>query len=1511
MIPLSFLFLLSFWCAVASASAPDVSISAVTLLLPPALVTSTATYAVSVALHAYGGCFHFTVTDDSLLTLTPEPSPACARGHTSVILTPTEATASLLRPSRSSSSSSSPSSSSRRAVRVTAEPLSASSVSAPADLYCDVFLDRVHHVELLTATRRVYVGGEDTRRVQGYDAASNVFSSLEGLPFHWSTTDSAVLELRGLKAAGVNASARLLELEEQGVLSSVILVQGKAPGKATVTAVLQGPKGSEKVGNEVELVVVERLVLEPYSARVCPGSAFALSATSTAPVRAITLPSPLYHFTQSSPAVLSLSRSTGRIVALSLGSSDVSMQDNNVEEHRETAHIDVVHAHDLTGRLVQHGTTEEDVRRGGEELGRPESDGWWIKEGSAYRVVIRLRDAQGQAMHIAPNVHVRVSVEGGTVSARSSSVSSLRAPSTSPFTLLDIAAKRVGPSTLVLSLDDVSDAAANVSYAPRPPIVKRIPITVTAPVIVAPPRVLLPATPSPSPYAVTLQGGSGEYTLRSPDPAVLSTSLASILAHSPGRVVLEAEDARDPDNRGAAEVEVAAVGRLSLRDGPREALKGQPLELIVDVADVQGRAFDECAGLSLHMEQAGEAFQGVEAAEDAVCDNHCDGAASAGCWRVALKAVKAGRSGMTVSVRGVPSSSTPFLLSAFGPATFAESDYLAGVGSAVTLALKDGPISLPHETAVLSVAAYLFKGGREAWKATEQLVERVYRSGQEGIALPSALTPAKTIAVESRPLPAKGGMRESSVTCEEGSVGDFLVMADVSHKAFPALPAPMHSRAFTWLQCVPAMALLPLNVTLGLGEREQIQAVVTSTSTPHPLLSSLQFTSSNPAVARVSPTGVIEATALGRTLIRAHIPRPYADAARDTLRGQVSVEVKFESFVVLLGSKAVLEGRGVLAHVEGKNGEVPGDAVFEGVSVEWTSTSDGVAVLPPLSFGGAGAGPPSSSSSARVFGYSAVLVGRKAGNHTVQAQVTVGASAVFAQSSTVNYSVRVQVVTALALCGPSALLLPFSGFARLPSLSHAGPSVAYRVIAASNASSTSPAAVSLSRDATTVVARAPLSSDDAGDDAVLMASSRAGSELQVSSLTVSVRPVKQLTVAGEPLRRSLCVGETHEVDIAAADGLARWFDGEDGIRTQLDVRVSNTALLKTQLGKAGKEASKLGVLKLTALPHRAVGYTSVVVRVSLKDSAVLPVYLQLFVSPLPTAACPKSPVAAQLSFYYPLSLSYSSFPLKTQKRRDLVARLHADLVHALDVAPSTVRIIRLDPATGQVDALLTPQEGHSRWHPHQWFLGAEGQTGSSSHVLELAHTLQAQLHDERSAWRRRGSTGLQVDVKKGVTVIAVPLDVDEPPNTDAEHSSSVWVDELEVEQWERTHEPPSESPSAPSPTASFPAHNASESDPYEAIALRIHESFQASAAYSPLRSLAAYVGTTAALVVGGAWMVYCWLFWGKQGLSVPSFPLWLRETAERLLRGTPPLVVPTTAQQAGRILRQQARSMVG
>jgi nuclear pore complex protein Nup210 len=102
----------------------------------------------------------------------------------------------------------------------------------------EVYLDRIHRVQILTSTRLVNVGDVETLKVQAFDEQGNVFSSLEGLAFDWLLNADGILRRLTSAEARMNVSETHKALELKGLSGDLLPVKGIAPGRAPVTVKL-------------------------------------------------------------------------------------------------------------------------------------------------------------------------------------------------------------------------------------------------------------------------------------------------------------------------------------------------------------------------------------------------------------------------------------------------------------------------------------------------------------------------------------------------------------------------------------------------------------------------------------------------------------------------------------------------------------------------------------------------------------------------------------------------------------------------------------------------------------------------------------------------------------------------------------------------------------------------------------------------------------------------------------------------------------------------------------------------------------------------------------------------------------------------------------------------------------------------------------------------------------------------------------------------------------------------
>ena len=134
----------------------------------------------------------------------------------------------------------------RKATSILAESESGSS------LKCDVFVDSIVNLTILTTTKTIYVDSSlETLSLQASDSENNVFTSLEGTDVQWNI-DS--VHLRTVNPADAKVALPGVSPNK----SASVIVQGTNVGKTWARATLDG-----KYKAFVELVVVEPLSLFP------------------------------------------------------------------------------------------------------------------------------------------------------------------------------------------------------------------------------------------------------------------------------------------------------------------------------------------------------------------------------------------------------------------------------------------------------------------------------------------------------------------------------------------------------------------------------------------------------------------------------------------------------------------------------------------------------------------------------------------------------------------------------------------------------------------------------------------------------------------------------------------------------------------------------------------------------------------------------------------------------------------------------------------------------------------------------------------------------------------------------------------------------------------------------------------------------------------------------------------------------------------------------------------------
>lgn len=232
-------------------SGTGTTISDVTLLLP--LVPSKPTLPVRYKLEAYNGCFRWTSMNTEIVRVEPIPNPTNAKCSTSAWVEVVD----------------------HSLTQRSSTWIVAHDINVGVELRCEVFLDFIDKIEILTTTQVIYKEHSELIEVLAYDSQKNTFSTVEGLHFRWEIEQSsAILKTVAFKDSNLEISSSIRTLELEGKQSNAILVEGVELGKVKLSAkLIEEYYDKKQVTSLVHLIVMESMYLDPsQTIWIAPGT---------------------------------------------------------------------------------------------------------------------------------------------------------------------------------------------------------------------------------------------------------------------------------------------------------------------------------------------------------------------------------------------------------------------------------------------------------------------------------------------------------------------------------------------------------------------------------------------------------------------------------------------------------------------------------------------------------------------------------------------------------------------------------------------------------------------------------------------------------------------------------------------------------------------------------------------------------------------------------------------------------------------------------------------------------------------------------------------------------------------------------------------------------------------------------------------------------------------------------------------------------------------------------------
>ncbi|XP_065901682.1 nuclear pore membrane glycoprotein 210-like isoform X2 [Dysidea avara] len=246
-------------------------------------------------------------------------------------------------------------------------------------LKCDVFVDTIHSIEIVTTTRELLLDeAPEVFDVRAFDEEGNMFSSCCGHLFEWS-----------LSPVG--------EQDPEEIISFVPFSQSVYQ----TDEIIKMLESKAVEPSSVKLLIVENLMIRPASeVYITPFSVihYQLERIKHGHSEVIPMPSNQYYFELTNEMVARLDHASSQVKGLVVGYTQIGVQDKNILEHlsaiKPSSGIHVVYPHHL---------------------------GYWVLEvGRQYEISVKVFDKLGHVILIEDVISSCEHHEGGIVKATSS-----------------------------------------------------------------------------------------------------------------------------------------------------------------------------------------------------------------------------------------------------------------------------------------------------------------------------------------------------------------------------------------------------------------------------------------------------------------------------------------------------------------------------------------------------------------------------------------------------------------------------------------------------------------------------------------------------------------------------------------------------------------------------------------------------------------------------------------------------------------------------------------------------------------------------------------------------------------------------------------------------------------------------------------------------------------------------------------------------------------------------------
>uniref|UniRef100_A0A2K5EI71 Nucleoporin 210 like n=1 Tax=Aotus nancymaae TaxID=37293 RepID=A0A2K5EI71_AOTNA len=476
------------------------------------------------------------------------------------------------------------------------------------ELRCDVKIDVIKRIEIVSRARELYVGDSPLElMVRALDAEGNTFSSLAGMMFEWSIAQdnksareelSSKIRILKYSEAEYSPPVYITKMEKEEKQGDMILVSGIRTGTAVVKVQIHEPFYKKVAAALIRLLVLEYIFLIPsHDIYLLVGAYIKYQVAKMVQGRMTEVKFPLEHYTLelqdhrvafngSHPKkVALLDDKTAMVTALQLG------QTNLVFVHKNVHMRSVSGLPNCTIYVVEPGFLGFTVQPGNR---------WSLEVGQLYVITVEVFDRSSTKVYISDNLRITHDFPKEYFEEQLTTVNG-------SYHIV----KALKDGAVVINASLTSIIYQNKDIQPIKFLIKhQQEVKIYFPIILTPKFLAFPHHPMGMlyHYKVQVEGGSGNFTWTSSNETVVMVTTKGVVTAGQvrGNSTVLAQDVQNPFRYGEIKIHVLKLNKMELLPFRADVEIGQIIEIPIAMYHVnketkEAMAFTDCSHLSLDL----------------------------------------------------------------------------------------------------------------------------------------------------------------------------------------------------------------------------------------------------------------------------------------------------------------------------------------------------------------------------------------------------------------------------------------------------------------------------------------------------------------------------------------------------------------------------------------------------------------------------------------------------------------------------------------------------------------------------------------------------------------------------------------------------------------------------------------------------------------------------------------------------------------------------------------------